>query len=173
VYSLLRAARPAYSRWPIAPEPATAKIVVRKIVRDGPQKHERPLRPGYSQEGVELNSAPTTLREVVEVLWSPRDHRDHLYGASMSPATRDVKLFLEPLPRSWECRLPPPICTALAMVELNRQAASDEKAKIGEGAVGILAWHCGECCSCWESAKMVEQVSQCRELTRAFRFVFK
>jgi len=54
-----------------------------------------------------LRSTPTTSRELVEVLWSPRDHRDHLYRASMSPATRDVKLFLEPLPRSWECRLQP------------------------------------------------------------------
>ena len=33
----------------------------------------------------------------------------------MSPATRDVKLFLEPLPRSWECRLPSLICTAPAI----------------------------------------------------------
>ena len=56
-------------------------------------------------------------------------------GSSMSPATRDVKLFLEPLPRCWECRIASPISTALAMVELNRQAASDEKVKIGEGAV--------------------------------------
>jgi hypothetical protein len=64
---------------------------------------------------------------VAEVLVTP-DHRDHLYGASMSPATPDVKLFLKPLSRSWECRLLSLICTALAMVALNRQAASDEKA---------------------------------------------
>jgi len=69
------------------------------------------------------------MREMAEELRSPRVHHDHLYGASMSPATRDVKLFQEPLPRSWECRTQPLICTGPAMVELNRQAARDEKGK--------------------------------------------
>jgi hypothetical protein len=53
--TLLRAAQPTYTRRAIAPEHATAKRVVPKIVRGGPQKHERPLRPSSTQESVAVS----------------------------------------------------------------------------------------------------------------------
>ena len=50
---------------------------------------------------------------------------------------RTVNLFWEPYQRGRQCRLQPLICTGPAMVELNRHAARDEKAKTGEGTVGV------------------------------------
>ena len=130
------------------------------------QKHQRLLGSTSTQEGVVSQGAATKLREVTEVLDPPP-------GPSPSPIRREhvacypgCQAFSGTPPRSWECRLASLICTALAMVELNRQATSDEKAKIGEGAVGILAWHWGACCSCWESAEIVppRQVREIREI---------
>ena len=48
-----------------------------------------------------------------------------------------------------------------------------KNSNIGEGAVGILACHCGRCFASVNQQKLVEHMSQCRELTRAFRFVFR
>ena len=59
---------------------------------------------------------------------------------------------MEPYWRGRECRFQPLICTDHAMAELNRQAAGDEKAKTGEAEVGILACHCGWCCTFSELA---------------------
>ena len=42
-----------------------------------------------------------------------------------------------------------------------------------EVAVGILACHCGRCFASVNQQKLVEQMSLCKELTRAFRSVFR
>jgi hypothetical protein len=89
----LRAARPAYRHWAIAPKPATPKRVVPRITRDGPQRHERPLRPSSTQEGVAVESCGTTLREAAEVLWPPGTIAITFVGDRLSPAIWNVKLF--------------------------------------------------------------------------------
>jgi hypothetical protein len=62
----LRGVRPTYTHWAIAPKPAMRKRVVPRIVRVGPQRHERPLRPSSTQEGVADNT-PLELRDVADV----------------------------------------------------------------------------------------------------------
>ena len=59
------------------------------------------------------------------------------------------------------------------MVESNRQAASGEKASPGAARCGF--WHGigASLAAVGNQRKLVEQMSQCRELTRAFRFVFR
>jgi len=48
-----------------------------------------------------------------------------------------------------------------------------KNSNIGEGAVGILACHCGRYFASVNQQKLVEQMSLCKELTRAFRSVFR
>ena len=58
----MRAAQPADPRWASAPKSTTPKRVVLRILRDGPQRHERPLGLSCTQEGGALSHADRLAR---------------------------------------------------------------------------------------------------------------
>jgi len=64
-------------------------------------------------------------------------------------------------------------CASVPRADLKRRGASDESAKTSEGAVGVLHACVAGIMAMRNYVKLVEHMSQCRELTRVFRFAFR
>ncbi len=107
----LGAARPADPRWAIAPKPATAKRVVRKIVRDGPKKHDRPLRPSFTREGVAKACADQIARGGSRAMFTPGTYHSPRWAAACHPFNR-LSSHFSPSFLPWQkCRFQPQVCS--------------------------------------------------------------
>ena len=136
--------------------------------------------PSATGVGIELYSAVNELREGRKCSGHPGGNAITYHGLTMPPPFWAVKPYFESSESSASpalYSLEAPVCVNLAMANLRRNDARVGKPRGGEAPWGTLVCTCGGRRPFSELVRrnykrLVEQMSRCKELTWAFRFIF-